>query len=259
MGRSSAAQVSLVTKSGTNEFNGAGYWSHRNTNWSSNEYFLKRSQLAQGCRARLRSSTSTASAAPRRTDHEGPVLLLRKLRGAERGERDRRCCANVPSPTLRDGVLVYVCAVASQCPGGTVQGFTNSHSIAAGRYGLTPAELARSTRSRIGPSRAVVGSLQAVPDAERSRTRRHQLHGLPLRGAAGEQVQDLYDTPRLPPRRRGEPQDVLPRCQTGRRDRRHAVVPGPAPSTLSTNDNCGFAIGYDACCRATSSTRSATG
>ena len=48
LGRSSAAQVSLVTKSGTNNFNGAGYWSHRNTNWSSNEYFLKRSQLAQG-------------------------------------------------------------------------------------------------------------------------------------------------------------------------------------------------------------------
>ena len=31
LGRSSAAQVSMVTKSGTNSFNGAGYWSHRNT------------------------------------------------------------------------------------------------------------------------------------------------------------------------------------------------------------------------------------
>src|SRR5690606_20857895 len=47
-GRSSAAQVSLVTKSGTNEFHGSGYWAQRDTAWSSNEYFLKLSQLSQG-------------------------------------------------------------------------------------------------------------------------------------------------------------------------------------------------------------------
>src|ERR687898_1817901 len=45
-GRSSAAQVSLVTRSGTNDFHGSGYGGHRNTAWSSNEYFLKLAQLA---------------------------------------------------------------------------------------------------------------------------------------------------------------------------------------------------------------------
>ena len=48
MGRSSAAQVSLVTKGGTNAFHGAGYWGHRNTDWSSNEYFFKLTQLQSG-------------------------------------------------------------------------------------------------------------------------------------------------------------------------------------------------------------------
>jgi hypothetical protein len=37
MGRSSAAQVSLVTKSGTNRYSGSGYWSQRDTSWSSND------------------------------------------------------------------------------------------------------------------------------------------------------------------------------------------------------------------------------
>ena len=44
-GRSSGAQVSLVTKSGTNTFSGQGYYVNRNTRFSSNEYFLKLSQV----------------------------------------------------------------------------------------------------------------------------------------------------------------------------------------------------------------------
>ena len=48
MGRSSGPQVSLVTRSGTNQFDGSGYWTFRRTATSSNEYFLKLSQLAAG-------------------------------------------------------------------------------------------------------------------------------------------------------------------------------------------------------------------
>ncbi len=39
---------------------------------------------------------------------------------------------------MRDGVLVYGCADASACPATTVQGFTGSHAIPAGFYGLDP-------------------------------------------------------------------------------------------------------------------------
>ena len=35
----------------------------------------------------------------------------------------------VPSLSMRDGVMVYQCADPAQCPGGTVQGFTNSHAV----------------------------------------------------------------------------------------------------------------------------------
>ena len=47
-GRSSGAQVSLVTKSGTNKFHGAAYEYFRPTNTVSNDFFNKNSQLGSG-------------------------------------------------------------------------------------------------------------------------------------------------------------------------------------------------------------------
>ena len=48
MGRSSGPQVSLVTKSGGNQFHGSAYWVPRRTATSSNEYFLKLAQESLG-------------------------------------------------------------------------------------------------------------------------------------------------------------------------------------------------------------------
>ena len=47
-GRSSGAQVSLVTKSGTNKFHGAAYEYFRPSNTVANDYFNKQGQLASG-------------------------------------------------------------------------------------------------------------------------------------------------------------------------------------------------------------------
>jgi hypothetical protein len=44
-GRSSGAQISLVTKSGSNDFHGSAFWSHRNTVTTANDFFNNRTGL----------------------------------------------------------------------------------------------------------------------------------------------------------------------------------------------------------------------
>ena len=88
MGRSSGPQVSLVTRSGTNQFDGSGYWTFRRTATSTNEYFLKLSQKAagpgeQGAETRQGHLTAARSAAR----SAQPAVLLRQPRAAEGAER----------------------------------------------------------------------------------------------------------------------------------------------------------------------------
>lgn len=164
-GRSSGPQVSLVTKSGTNNLRGSGYYVNRDTQFSSNEYFNKLSQLKAG-------SEST------------PPLLNKNIFGGSVGgpiardklfyffnyeglreERESVVERSVPSDAMRDGVLTYRCAVAAQCPGGPVQGLARTHNIAAGFHGMTPAEARRVDPLGIGPNPAASQYWQQYPSS----------------------------------------------------------------------------------------------
>jgi Carboxypeptidase regulatory-like domain/TonB dependent receptor-like, beta-barrel len=145
-GRSSSAQVSLVTKSGANQFHGSGYDVLRRTSTSSNEYFNK---LAGNDVPLLDKNIYGGSF--------GGALIKDKLfffGNYERLKEDSEALAErgVPSLSMRDGVMVYQCADPAQCPGGTVQGFANSHTIDPGYYGATPSQLAGLDPLGIGPS-----------------------------------------------------------------------------------------------------------
>jgi len=152
MGRSSGPQVSLITRSGTNQYGGSGYWTARRTATSSNEYFLKLSQLSSG----------KESQAPK-LDKDifggsfGGPIRRNKLFFFGNVEQlleksEAPVVRGVPSNSMRDGVLMYRCAVAALCPGGTVRGLTGNHNVDAGFYGMTPAEIAGIDPLGIGPS-----------------------------------------------------------------------------------------------------------
>jgi hypothetical protein len=163
MGRSSGPQVSLVTRSGTNQFDGSGYWTFRRTSTSSNEYFLKLSQLGAG----------RPSEAPR-LDKDifggsigGPIRRNRLFFFGNfeslREQSETPVVRAVPSNSFRDGVLMYRCAVAGACPGGSVQGFSNSHAVPSGWYGMSPADVAAIDPLRIGPSLAASQYFRQYP------------------------------------------------------------------------------------------------
>ena len=162
-GRSSGPQVSLITRSGTNAFHGSGNWVQRDTRFSSNAYFLKLAQLEAG-------DPSKAPKLDKKIfggSFGGPIAKdkLFFFGNYERLTEDSESpvLRQVPSMTMRDGVLVYPCAVEAECPGGTVQGFNNSHAIAPGNYGLTPAQLATLDPLGIGPSRLATDYFNQFP------------------------------------------------------------------------------------------------
>jgi hypothetical protein len=127
------AQVALVTKSGTNDFHGNLRWYYRTSGPSSNDFFNNLNDIPRGKDQRNIGGGSLG----------GPIKKKRAYFFIDNEERRESVSAaaptdQVPTSALSDGVLVYQCAVASACPGGTVQGFTASHAIPAGDFGLPP-------------------------------------------------------------------------------------------------------------------------
>jgi hypothetical protein len=162
-GRSSGAQVSLITKGGTNNFHGALYEYHRNTFTSANDWFVKNSQVASG-------------------QPNEPPKLIRNIFGASVGgpilkdrlfffvnyegyrQREEASVLRiVPSDSMRDGIIMYQCATAGGCPGGTVQGLTGGHSVPSGFEGLNPGQISSMDPTGIGLNPVVMGYLQGFP------------------------------------------------------------------------------------------------
>ncbi len=106
-GRSSGAQVALVTKSGTNEIHGSAYWFHRNNATSANDFFLKKSQGESGLPnipPKLIRNIGGASLG-------GPIVKNRLFMfGNWEQRQDRRetvVLRFVPTAEMRQGILRY--------------------------------------------------------------------------------------------------------------------------------------------------------
>ena len=155
-GRSSGAQVALVTKSGSNQFHGSAFESHRSTGTSANDYFIKLSELQSGQPNEpprlLRNNFGGSLGGPIKKDR---LFFFVNYEG-HRQREDQSVVRIVPSQTLQDGVMLYPCADPTMCPGGTVQGLTASHAVPAGDFGLGPAQIKGMDPQGIGVSTGVI-------------------------------------------------------------------------------------------------------
>ncbi|HXW92091.1 MAG TPA: carboxypeptidase-like regulatory domain-containing protein [Terriglobales bacterium] len=107
-GRSSGAQVSLVTKSGTNQFHGSAYEYNRTLVGAANDWFNKEAQLTAGLPnqpGELIRNTFGAAVG-------GPIMKNRLFFFANyEGQRSREAVQttqSVPSANLRQGIVSYL-------------------------------------------------------------------------------------------------------------------------------------------------------
>ena len=151
-GVSSAAQVSLVTKSGTNQFHGSAYEYNRNSYFSANDYFVKTAQLESGAPnspPKLNRNIFGGSlGGPIRKDRFYFFLNYEGYRDAEAQSVVR----TIPTASFRDGVVEYQCAVSTLCSGNTVQGLSgNSYSAPSGYFALSPEQITKMDSTSLGP------------------------------------------------------------------------------------------------------------
>ncbi len=131
-GLTGGAQVEMVTKSGTDSYHGSAYWYYRTTGTSADSWF--NNDIGNPRPKLQRNLAGGTVGGPIKKDRFFFFLNNEDRRDATEAIQ----LQTVPSDTLRDGVLLYECdaSTAVPCPGGTVQGLTASHPVAAGYYGI---------------------------------------------------------------------------------------------------------------------------
>ena len=178
-GRSAGAQVSLVTKSGTNDFHGSLYEYNRNTDFVANDYFLKASELASGLpnqRSPLIRNVFGGALG-------GPILKNRLFFFFNyEGRRDSEASSQartVPTQSMRNGLLTY----------------PNANG---GNTTLTAAQIKQMDPLGIGEDSAVLSLLNSYPlPNDPTLGDGYQHLRIPLRRQPESQLQHLHRAHRL--------------------------------------------------------------
>jgi carboxypeptidase family protein len=151
-GTGSGAQTALITRSGSNQWHGSAYEYLRNTATSANDYLTKRAQI----------DSCTLSGTPLSDKQcNQPLKLIRNVFGGTVGgpivkdrlffffnyegtrlREQQSVVRNIPTVSLRDGVMIYQCSDPTQCPGGSVAGISNTkYTFGPGYVGLSPTDI----------------------------------------------------------------------------------------------------------------------
>ena len=162
-GRSSAAQIQLVTKSGSNDLHGDAYWTHRNEVLNANDFFSNRDGVERGKFRRHIYGLALG----------GPVKKNRLFLFGNWEELRESITSNpvrdVPSLSFRDGVVIYECQTVvgfAPCPttATTVMGLSGTvYNVPAAHYGLSPAEITALDPLGLGPNADVLTHFALFP------------------------------------------------------------------------------------------------
>ena len=159
-GRSSGAQVSLVTKSGTNSLHGSAYEYNRSKIGEANDWFNKRSQIKSGLPNvpphLVRNTFGAALGGPVIKDR---IFFFAAYEG-QRTHENQQITRVVPSADLRNGIVSYVCdATDPSCPASGIVTLQPSDLAA-----MDPACTANGTCPLgPGPNPAVMAIFQQYP------------------------------------------------------------------------------------------------
>jgi hypothetical protein len=147
-GRSSGAQVALVTRSGTNQIHGAAYEYNRSNFLEANDFFNKQQQLAAGLPNKppklIRNIFGVALGGPVKKDR---VFLFMNYEGRRDTEGVSVNAGTVPTPSFRGGNLQY----------------EYQKNVGDSVYTLTPADIKGMDPQNIGDSAAMLQLLQSYP------------------------------------------------------------------------------------------------
>jgi hypothetical protein len=180
-GGSSGAQVALVTKSGSDQFHGSAYEYNRNTYTSANDYFIKGAQIHNCIKNGTPLTDKQCNQAPKLIRNVfgasvgGPILKNRfyfflNYEGTRRSE-ETSAVRTIPSDTLRDGIVYYLCATPSQCPaiaagaGGAPLGVSGkSYAVPAGYYAVDSTKIKQmDPQNHLGPNPASLAYFNSFP------------------------------------------------------------------------------------------------
>ncbi len=245
-GRSAGAQISMVTKSGTNHFHGSLYEFNRNNVGEANAYFLKSAQAASG-------------------QPNVPEHLVRNIFGGTIGgpfmknrfffffnyEGRRQhvgatATRTIPSATLRQGIIEYTCADPSACPASTVTGANGqNYPVAAGSYALGPDQLKGMDPLGIGPSAVALKYMQTFPEPNSTNALDAPNYGAYTFAAPTTESFNWYIA-RLDYKLTRSGNQTLFFRGTGVDDRSAGTpfLPGQAPETSTVDLSKGFVVGY---------------
>ena len=153
-GRSSGAQVSLVTKGGTNRFHGSAYEYHRPTMTVANDWFNKQAQLRAGESNRppkvIRNTFGGSLGGPIIKDR---VFFFLNYEG-QRTRENAQTTRIVPSMAMRQGIIQYL-----SCGKGQPTSCDNPTQLET----LSPAQIKSMDPLGIGPNTAILDLLNSYP------------------------------------------------------------------------------------------------